>query len=289
MNNCKKISGPIETTKMFNGRTGVVDKRVEISFVFEAIDSNPNGDPDSSNSPRVDPVTGEGLVTGECLKSKIRQYLLDTGKASLLLYRGIPSVESALAQADKSKKKNCDFYDVRAFGAVLVSSKKEVANQGVYRGAAQFSLAKSVGPVRIEDCTVTRSYVTKEGEDKTRTMGHRQRVPYGLYVSRVWVNPMDAKRNGFSWEDLELLVEALRGAFAFDKSSARPNVRPVQMVTFVHESYLGDCTDRATLDKATPRLKDTSKAFSESLEDFNIEPDLSDVPASVEVVVWDAR
>ena len=35
-------------------------------------DGNPNGDPDAGNQPRIDPETGEGLVTDVCVKRKIR-------------------------------------------------------------------------------------------------------------------------------------------------------------------------------------------------------------------------
>jgi CRISPR-associated protein Csd2 len=38
-------------------------------------DGNPNGDPDAGNLPRVDPETGNGLVTDVCLKRKIRNYV----------------------------------------------------------------------------------------------------------------------------------------------------------------------------------------------------------------------
>lgn len=36
---------------------------------------NPNGDPDTGNLPRVDPETGQGLVTDICLKRKVRNFI----------------------------------------------------------------------------------------------------------------------------------------------------------------------------------------------------------------------
>ena len=39
---------------------------------FDVADGNPNGDPDAGNQPRIDPETGEGLVTDVCVKRKIR-------------------------------------------------------------------------------------------------------------------------------------------------------------------------------------------------------------------------
>ena len=44
-------------------------------FFFDVQDGNPNGDPDAGNLPRVDPETGEGLVSDVCLKRKVRNYV----------------------------------------------------------------------------------------------------------------------------------------------------------------------------------------------------------------------
>src|SRR5680860_1750621 len=46
--------------------------RHDALLVFEAIDSNPNGDPDNGGAPRVDDETGQGLVTDASIKRKVR-------------------------------------------------------------------------------------------------------------------------------------------------------------------------------------------------------------------------
>ena len=51
-------------------------------LLFEAIDSNPNGDPDNAGKPRTDLDTGHGLVSDASLKRKIRdvvQFQVDQG------------------------------------------------------------------------------------------------------------------------------------------------------------------------------------------------------------------
>jgi len=50
-------------------------KRHEFVLLFDAKNSNPNGDPDAGNLPRVIPQTGCGLVTDVALKRKIRNYV----------------------------------------------------------------------------------------------------------------------------------------------------------------------------------------------------------------------
>lgn len=47
-----------------------VKKRYDFMLVFDVMDGNPNGDPDASNLPRVDPETMQGLVTDVALKKK---------------------------------------------------------------------------------------------------------------------------------------------------------------------------------------------------------------------------
>src|SRR5215475_4732236 len=52
-----------------------MNRRFDFVYLFDVKDGNPNGDPDAGNLPRVDPETGEGLVTDVCLKRKIRNYI----------------------------------------------------------------------------------------------------------------------------------------------------------------------------------------------------------------------
>ena len=49
--------------------------RYDFVYLFDVKDGNPNGDPDAGNLPRVDPETGQGLVTDVCLKRKVRNYV----------------------------------------------------------------------------------------------------------------------------------------------------------------------------------------------------------------------
>ena len=52
-----------------------ITNRYDFVLLFDVKDGNPNGDPDAGNLPRVDPETGQGLVTDVCLKRKIRNYV----------------------------------------------------------------------------------------------------------------------------------------------------------------------------------------------------------------------
>ena len=52
-----------------------IDRRYEFVLLFDVARGNPNGDPDAGNAPRIDPETGQGLVTDVCLKRKIRNFV----------------------------------------------------------------------------------------------------------------------------------------------------------------------------------------------------------------------
>lgn len=54
----------------------------EILYLYEAKDTNPNGDPDSENRPRMDHVAGRILVSDVRLKRYVREYLLNRGRMS---------------------------------------------------------------------------------------------------------------------------------------------------------------------------------------------------------------
>jgi len=54
--------------------TDAVGERYELVLLFDCAKSNPNGDPDTGNMPRVQPDSLKGLVTDVCLKRKIRNF-----------------------------------------------------------------------------------------------------------------------------------------------------------------------------------------------------------------------
>jgi CRISPR-associated protein Csd2 len=57
---------------MTTSTSPAIANRYDFVYLFDVTDGNPNGDPDAGNQPRIDPETGEGLVTDVCLKRKIR-------------------------------------------------------------------------------------------------------------------------------------------------------------------------------------------------------------------------
>jgi len=52
-----------------------ITHRYDFVLLFDVQDGNPNGDPDAGNAPRIDPETGQGLVTDVAIKRRVRDYV----------------------------------------------------------------------------------------------------------------------------------------------------------------------------------------------------------------------
>lgn len=246
-----------------------IQHRYDIVFFFDVTDGNPNGDPDAGNLPRVDPETNHGLVTDVCLKRKVRNYVtLKHGglppneiyvKEKAVLndqharaYEALkikPGDTKATKDLEKARALTAwmcqNFFDVRTFGAVMSTE----VNCGQVRGPVQFSIARSVHPILTQEHAVTRCAVTTERESEAqaggnRTMGRKFSLPYGLYRTNIFINPLladlDRAGTGFSESDLGLLREALQNMFDQDRSAARGTMSPVAICAFRHENTLGN-------------------------------------------------
>lgn len=268
--------------------------RYDFVFLFDVKDANPNGDPDAGNLPRIDPETGQGLVTDVCLKRKIRNYVaLKGGKANRIYFSDgvvLNRIHEEGWQAvglgsEKDKKKLpkevekaraitgfmcANFYDIRAFGAVMSTE----VNCGQVRGPVQISFARSIEPVVSSEHSITRSSVTNEKDlEKERTMGRKFTVPYGLYRAHGVVNPFLAEQTKFSEKDLELLWEALSHAFEFDQSAARPagSMAARKLIVFKHDSALGNAPAHKLFELVTVKRSTDLEKPARSFEDYKVE------------------
>lgn len=259
-----------------------LSNRYDFVFFFDVKDGNPNGDPDAGNLPRIDAETGNGLVTDVCLKRKVRNYIgLIKGEQPpyeiyvkekavlnnqhLRAYRAysLTPEEKKLPKEDAKAKEitkwMCtNFYDIRAFGAVMTTE----INAGQVRGPIQLVFARSVEPVVTLEHSITRMAVTNEKDlEKEKTMGRKFTVPYGLYRTHGFISAPLAKQTGFSQEDLELFWEALQNMFENDRSAARGLMSARRLIIFEHSSLMGNKSAQELFDRVkVERATDTAKA-----------------------------
>ena len=278
--------------------TETILHRRDFALIFDVRDGNPNGDPDAGNMPRIDPETGNGLVTDVSLKRKVRNYVQmsranEEGfdiyvKEKAVLNNEHEKAYKALkieAQKNKPPKKKEDarrltkwmcenFYDIRAFGAVMSTE----VNCGQVRGPVQMTFARSIGPVAALEYSITRMAVTTEKEAEkqggdNRTMGRKHAIPYGLYRAHGFVSAHFAAQTGFSEADLGLFWEAIENMFDHDRSAARGEMTMRGLFVFKHcgeddrQSMLGCAPAHRLFDLIRIEPKsETPRAF----DDFSI-------------------
>ncbi|CDD57372.1 putative uncharacterized protein [Bacteroides pectinophilus CAG:437] len=295
-----------------------IKNRYEFVILFDVENGNPNGDPDAGNLPRIDPESGLGLVTDVCLKRKIRNYVEtvkeDTQGYKIYIKEDVPlnrsdrkaceslgiqeTDDKKVTEALKKLKKNdanadiklrdymCDnFFDIRAFGAVMTTFVKASLNCGQVRGPVQIGFARSIDPIMSQEVTITRVAITteKDAENKSTEMGRKSIVPYGLYRAEGYISANLARKvTGFSEEDLELLWDAIINMFENDHSAARGKMSVRELIVFKHSKELGDCPAYKLFDAVEIRKKDGVE-YPRKYQDYEVEIHEKDIPDTVEV------
>ncbi len=279
-----------------------IKNRYEFVLLFDVKDGNPNGDPDAGNLPRIDPETGNGLVTDVCLKRKVRNYvgLVKEEQPPFEIYVKEKAVLTnqqkkayeALSDGEKEEKTTIEqakdwmcknFYDIRTFGAVM--SLKEF-NCGQVRGPVQLGFARSIDRIFTGEHSITRMAVATQAEaDKqggdNRTMGRKFTIPYGLYEAHGYISAPLAKQTGFTEDDLELFWDALINMFDHDRSAARGEMAPRKLIVFKHDSELGNAPAQKLFDLVQVKRKDASTP-PRSFADYTVE--VGEPPAGVELI-----
>lgn len=289
--------------------------RYDFVYLFDVKDGNPNGDPDAGNLPRVDPETGQGLVTDVCLKRKVRNFIslvknditgydIYVKEKAILNNQHGRAYEALKIDPKKRTAKGKDkaeedrqltawmcqnFFDIRSFGAVMTTE----VNCGQVRGPVQFAMGRSIDPVVSLEHAVTRCAVTTERESEkqeggNRTMGRKFTIPYGLYRVHGFVNPHLAEQTGFNanGEDLELFWTALHQMFETDRSASRGEMSPQALIVFEHESPLGNAPASKLFDLVQvvrmPGEADEATP-ARSFADYSVKIDEAALPAGIKL------
>jgi CRISPR-associated protein Csd2 len=202
--------------------------RREYVVLYDVTNSNPNGNPDAGNQPRMHD-DGRGYITDVCIKRKIRNAAEIAGQNIF--------VQSGENIADKLKQPNLAevYWDVRMFGAV-VTEKGSKQNRSI-RGAVQMGFATSINPIDVEQVCITSSVGRKE--DQTQTMGHKWIVRHAVYRQEIFIIPHLAKQHGVSEDDIAVFEAAIINMMEFDKSAARPQVNVRGLYRICHDSPIG--------------------------------------------------
>jgi CRISPR-associated protein Csd2 len=240
-----------------------LQNKIDFAVVLRVKHANPNGDPLNGNRPRTD-YNGLGEISDVCLKRKMRDRLLETGKpifvqsddrkkddAKSLRERGEKALGKKFGSSETVALACTTWFDVRAFGQLFALPKKkskdeENGDAGVsipIRGPVSVHAAFSVQPVEVTSTQITKS-ASNEGDGTKRgsdTMGMKHRVDEGVYVFYGSMNPQLAERTGFTDEDAAAIRSVLPKLFENDASSARPegSMEVLKVLWWRHNSKVG--------------------------------------------------
>lgn len=319
-----------------------IQNRYELMYYVACTNANPNGDPDMGNTPRIDPQTMHGFISDVATKRRIRDYVVAA-------HEGEPGMEIIVQQATNlnrhiarakreagfedcakgkdavyaGRRKACElFYDVRTFGAVMSTG----PNAGQVRGPVQFTFGKSLDPVLPLDISITRMAIAKNlkenstmedyqkdedatPEDKLRTMGRKQLIPFGLYEVRAFISANLAAETGFDDRDLQVLFEAILNMYEHDRSASKGEMEVVSpLILFKHvgtdsdenqrcrQAKLG-CAPAHRLFELVDVHRKPNVEIPRSYRDYDAIVHLDKVPAGVEIgfqrdafgpIVWGA-
>lgn len=281
-----------------------INNRYEFVYLFDVENGNPNGDPDAGNMPRIDAETSHGLVTDVCLKRKIRNYIeiAKQGEAGFNIYvkeKAVLNRQHELAYKNKGIKPEnkklpkdkdmaaaitkwmCEnFYDVRAFGAVMTTE----VNCGQVRGPVQINFAKSIEPVMPDEISITRMAVTKEADlEKERTIGKKALVHYGLYRAEGYISAHFARRTGFSDDDLSLLWDSFVNMYDHDHSASRGKMNARKLIVFKHQTALGNAPAHKLFDLVTVSRSDDTSLPARNFSQYEVTIQQHDLPTGVDI------
>ena len=108
-------------------------------------------------------------------------------------------------------------------------------------------------------------------------------MPYALYRMHGFVSAADAKKTGFSEEDITLLWKALINAFEHDRAAARGEMNPRKLVVFKHDSHLGNELSGRLFERVKVAKNDD---LPRKHEDYIITVNKENLPSGIEVKSW---
>ena len=319
-----------------------IQNRYELMYYVVCTNANPNGDPDMGNTPRIDPQTMQGSISDGATKRRIRDYVVTAhgGEPGMeIIVQQATNLNRHIARAKREagfedcakgkdavyagRRKACElFYDVRTFGAVMSTG----PNAGQVRGPVQFTFGKSLDPVLPLDISITRMAIAKNlkenstmedyqkdedatPEDKLRTMGRKQLIPFGLYEVRAFISANLAAETGFDDRDLQVLFEAILNMYEHDRSASKGEMEVVSpLILFKHvgtdsdenqrrrQAKLG-CAPAHRLFELVDVHRKPNVEIPRSYRDYDAVVHLDKVPAGVEIgfqrdafgpIVWGA-
>lgn len=257
-------------------------------IIIEAINSNPNGDPDRESDPRQRP-DGLGEISPVSFKRKLRDLVEDKeGPVWTELSKQLKLNESGLEfEILESRGRNRDeitdllnnkqeafkkkYWDGRIFGNTFLEKGSATT---IKTGVVQFGMGLSVAPIEIERHTNTNKAGVEGDKDRGMAPMAYRIVQHAIYCMPFFVNPSAAHKSGCTAKDIELLLALMPYAYAHSRSYVRPNVEILHAWYLEHKSALGSCSDFKLIDALTPKKNEQPEKTSKCRGEYHIPGEL---------------
>jgi len=269
-----------------------IKDRMELLFLYETKDCNPNGDPLEENRPRTDPDTGVALVTDVRIKRTIRDYLqymkgeeilvrdtydqegyLREGKGRALDFEKLANISKedniqvAVNKLQKAILDHC--IDARLFGTTLPVEYQKKKSSIKVTGPVQFSgFSRSLHRVNPQFVQGTAAFA---GSAKSTQKSFREDyvLPYALIATYGIINEVGAKYSNLSEKDVDMLLEGLWQGTASLTSRSKVGHNPLFLmrIRYNGQRQIGNLSGRLNLVK---EIEDTKiRDVSEYLVDMS--------------------
>jgi CRISPR-associated protein Csh2 len=210
----------------------------DILYLYDAKLTNPNGDPDEENKPRMDETTGRNLVSDVRLKRYLRDFWLNSGEDIWVRKREDGTTTTAKARMDmfldtfntetssnvmrKDARESTEFKnwlldrlrDIRLFGATMPMEGDTIT----FTGPVQFGWGYSLHRVEVNNSATISSHFA--GRDVPYgTFGKDWRVYYSLIGFHGLVSRARARHTRLTDDDISALDAAMLEAIPNEATS----------------------------------------------------------------------
>lgn len=249
-----------------------IDDRMEILFLYETKDCNPNGDPLDEDRPRTDPETSEALVTDVRIKRTIRDYLFNVANEEILvrdtfdekgfLRDGKGRARDFFEDADLTEEDNIQqaaakvkeaildqCIDARMFGSTLPVEHDGNDTSVKVTGPVQFSgFSRSLHEVDPQFVQGTAAFASQEGTTQ-KSFREDFVLPYACIATYGIVNEVAAESSNLTEEDVDLLLEGLWNGTKNLVSRSKMGHQPLFLMRIRHEGqrHIGDLAGQLDL------------------------------------------
>lgn len=237
----------------------------EILYLYDAKFTNPNGDPDEENRPRMDYERDINLVSDLRLKRYIRDYMLQEGQD--IFVRRVDDKPVTADKRVKDLKDNSEewilenWIDVRMFGATMTVKN----DTRTYIGPVQFNWGYSLNKVELLEASITSHFSASEKATQG-TIGKDYRVKYSLMAFSGVISGKRAEKTNLKEEDISLLDKAMKNAIPNLATRSKIGQYPrlyLRVEYKGNETILGDFRDHINLKEKNLSIRDINECTIE--------------------------